>query len=129
MQYLDDLGVFLLYVIYHASALRPFTEARLIEFMHRANEASALIANDMPISDGAIKKLLAEYLSIGWVYTIQRSGESGSFQAHFLLSPYGLEALAEGIRSRVRMPQKAEAVESYYRYANQFFGLPRKGKK
>ena len=125
MQALSDLGIFMLYVIHHASAYRPLTRDRLIGFMCEVNELNAFRRDGMVVSEDAIDALLKECIRNAYIYPIQRRGEGGSFEQHFLLSPFGLEALVAGVQERIRTPEKRGEMECGYRHANKIFGLSR----
>ena len=128
MQELSDLGMFLLYIIHHASACRPFTKERLMDFIRDINGLTAVWRGSVMVED-EIEASLKECTRCAYIYTIQRRGDGGAFQPHFLLSPFGLEALALGVQKRVSVSQGSKEIECGYHHANKIFDLPKKRRR
>ena len=111
---LNDLEIFLLYVIRYASDGKPFSQTRLVEFVIDSRTAYAA---EFCIPDGAIEKILEKLLREGKVSVFSRRGEEGGKnENHFLISRVGRDALAVGIKQR-------KVVGAMYRFANQFFSI------
>lgn len=118
MESIPDMEVFILYVIHHATRLRPFTEDRIVRFVQDADaqeNRSAETADD-------VRNACRGHLRKGWAYTIRRRTD-GSFQDHYLISPVGVEILVRELYKRSTAREKDAAMEARYRYANAFFGL------
>ena len=111
---MNDLEVFLLYVIRYASDGKPFSQTRLVEFVMDSRTAHAA---EFCIPDGAIEKILEKLLRERKVSAFSRRGEEGGVsENHFLISRVGRDALVVGRRQR-------RAVGAMYRFTNQFYGI------
>ena len=98
----DTFEVFILSVLYRAlGSGKPkfFTRESLASFICNVRDASVFLEYGHVVPPiNAVDKILKALIRDGEIYTVQRRGERGTFEEHFMIAPYGVEALGKGAR-------------------------------